>query len=156
MSHFILIFPVLLFSFVAHEYAHVWAALKQGDDTGYMLGRLTLNPLPHLDPFMSIIVPIGLYVMTNGAFTFGGPKPAPVTPRNFRNYRRGDLVVSSAGVIMNLILALVCAGVFVLIGFVGRATFFVPGFWNVLLWPVGMVATTVQSAIGAYSLPIVP
>jgi Zn-dependent protease len=223
VSHFILIVPVLLFSFVAHEYAHVWAALKQGDDTGYMLGRLTLNPLPHLDPFMSIIVPIGLYVMTNGAFTFGGPKPAPVTPRNFRNYRRGDLIVSSAGVVMNLILALVCAGVFVLIGFVGAevgalrglmgtlqtmvsfgvwfnvllaffnlipippldgsrllyhalppawgaryrqlggfgfmllmATFFVPGFWNVLLWPVGMVTTTVQSAIGAYSLPIVP
>lgn len=119
MTHFILIFPILLFSFVAHEYAHVWTALKQGDDTGYMLGRLTLNPLPHIDPFMSIILPVGLYILSQGTFTFGGPKPAPVTPRNFKNFRRGDLIVSSAGIVMNLIVALVCAGLFVALGFVG-------------------------------------
>ena len=57
LGDFILILPVLVFSMVAHEYAHGAAALRQGDDTAYMLGRLTLNPLPHIDPVQSILIP---------------------------------------------------------------------------------------------------
>ena len=98
MKEFLLVLPVLLFSVVAHEYAHAWTAYRQGDPTAYALGRLTLNPVPHIDPFMSVLVPIGLWLLSNGAFTFGAAKPVPVEPRNFRRYRLGDIVVSSAGV----------------------------------------------------------
>lgn len=121
MTDFILVLPILLFSVVAHEYAHGWTALRQGDPTALMLGRLTLNPLPHIDPVMSVLVPVGLWVLSHGAFTFGAARPVPVNPRNFRNYRRGDLVVSSAGIVMNLLLAAACAGVFVLLGVAGHA-----------------------------------
>jgi Zn-dependent protease len=121
VAEFLLILPILLLSVVAHEYAHAWAAYRQGDTTAYMLGRLTFNPLPHIDPFMSIIVPVGLWLLSKGAFTFGAAKPVPVNPRNYRHYRRGDIIVSSAGIVMNALIALVCAGVFVVLGLTGRA-----------------------------------
>ncbi len=118
MQDFILAAPILLFSLVAHEYAHARTALWQGDDTAFMLGRVTLNPLPHIDPIMTILVPAILWFSTNGAFVFGGAKPVPVVPRKYRNYVQGDLIVSSAGVITNFILALVCAGLFLVFGVV--------------------------------------
>jgi Zn-dependent protease len=102
---------------VAHEYAHGAAAYRQGDDTAYMLGRLTFNPLPHIDPWMSVLLPALLWFGSDGRFVFGGAKPVPVNPRNYRRYRRGDLIVSSAGVITNVAIALGCALVFALIGF---------------------------------------
>jgi Zn-dependent protease len=113
---FILALPILLFSVVAHEYAHAWAAYGQGDDTAYALGRLTLNPLPHIDPMMSVIVPIALYLLTHGAFIFGAARPVPVNPRNYRHYRRGDVIVSSAGIITNLFLGVVCTLLFGALG----------------------------------------
>jgi Zn-dependent protease len=119
VKDFLLVLPVLLFSVVAHEYAHAWTAYRQGDPTAQLLGRLTLNPLPHIDPFMSVLFPVGLWFLSHGAFTFGAAKPVPVNPRNFRNYRRGDLIVSSAGIVMNLILAVACAALFVALGVVG-------------------------------------
>src|SRR5438034_10640072 len=93
--------PVLLFSVVAHEYAHAEAAYRQGDDTAYMLGRLTLNPLKHIDPFMTVLLPALLYV-SHAGFLFGSAKPVPVNPRKYRNYRRGDIIVSLAGIGANL------------------------------------------------------
>ena len=107
---------MLLFAVVAHEFAHGWAALKQGDDTAYKLGRLTLNPVPHIDPVMTILVPAALWFATSGQFTFGAAKPVPIVPRNFRNYRKGDLIVSSAGVVTNAILAVVCTLLFIGLG----------------------------------------
>ena len=116
LSNFVLALPMLVFAMVAHEYAHAVTALRQGDDTAYMLGRVTLNPLPHIDPVMSILMPALIWFATNGAYTFGGAKPVPVNPRKYRNYVRGDLLVSAAGVTMNLMLSLVCAVVFILLG----------------------------------------
>src|SRR5689334_11009559 len=87
---------------VAHEYAHAEAAYRQGDPTAYMLGRLTLNPLKLIDPFMTILLPIGLWIASSGAYTFGGAKPVPVNPRNYRNFVRGDIIVSLAGIAVNL------------------------------------------------------
>ena len=107
-----------MFSLVAHEYAHGVAALRQGDDTAYMLGRLTLNPLPHIDPVMSVLMPALLLFVSGGRFAFGGAKPVPVNPRKYRNYKRGDIIVSAAGVVTNLGLSLVCALLFVVLGFV--------------------------------------
>ncbi len=124
MIDFLLLLPVLLFSVVAHEYAHAWTAFRQGDPTAYMLGRLTLNPLPHIDPMMSVVFPAMLFWLSSLAghpFTFGAAKPVPVNPRNYRNYRRGDLIVSSAGIVTNLILAPVCALLFVGLGLAGDA-----------------------------------
>jgi Zn-dependent protease len=106
--------PVLLFSVVAHEYAHAEAAYRQGDDTAYLLGRLTLNPLKHIDPVMSLIVPFFLWRL--GAPVFGAAKPVPVNPRKYRNYRRGDIIVSLAGIVTNLGLFVLSAAVFAIAG----------------------------------------
>jgi Zn-dependent protease len=112
---------MLVFAMVAHEYAHAATALRQGDDTAYMLGRVTLNPLPHIDPWMSILLPALLWFGSGGNFTFGGAKPVPVNSRKFRNYVKGDILVSAAGVTTNLILSVVWAGAFVLVGLVARS-----------------------------------
>jgi Zn-dependent protease len=122
VADLVLALPILLFSVVAHEYAHAWTAYRQGDDTAFALGRLTLNPLPHIDPVMSVLFPIGLYMMTSAAghpFTFGAAKPVPVDPRKFREYRRGDLIVSSAGIVTNLALGVASAALFAAAGFLG-------------------------------------
>jgi Zn-dependent protease len=119
---FLLFLPVLLFSVVAHEVAHGWVAHKQGDDTALMLGRITLNPIPHLDPIGSLLVPAVLWFSGSG-FLFGWARPVPVNSRNFRDFRRGDILVSLAGVGANLVLVLVClviaAGAFALSAAVG-------------------------------------
>jgi Zn-dependent protease len=104
---------------VAHEYAHAEAAYRQGDDTAYMLGRLTLNPLKHIDPLMSIIVPFVLWKI--GAPPFGAAKPVPVNPRKYRQFRRGDIIVSLAGIAVNLGLFVACTAGFALVGWVGGA-----------------------------------
>jgi Zn-dependent protease len=110
-----------VFSLVAHEYAHGYAALKQGDDTALMQGRLTLNPLPHIDPWLTVIMPALLWFGSKGAFTFGGAKPVEVRPDRYRNFRRGDIIVSLAGVATNLVIAVVCTLLFILVGLIGRA-----------------------------------
>jgi len=120
LDNFLLAVPVLLFSMVAHEYAHGYAALKQGDPTAQQLGRLTWNPIKHIDPFLTILMPVMLYWASNGAFIFGGAKPVPVNPRNYRNYRRGDIIVSLAGIATNLLLFPLCALIIVGLGLLGR------------------------------------
>ncbi len=110
--------PVLLFSMVAHEYAHAEAAYRQGDDTAYMLGRLTLNPLKHIDPFMTVLLPVMLWFASGGTYTFGGAKPVPVNPRKYRTFVRGDVIVSLAGIAVNLVLFVVCGGLYALVGMV--------------------------------------
>lgn len=112
--------PVLLFSVIAHEYAHGYAALKQGDTTALSLGRLTWNPLKHIDPFMTVILPAVLIYTTGGRVVLGGAKPVPVNPRNYRNFKRGDIIVSLAGVTVNLLIALAAVVVFVVVGLLGR------------------------------------
>ena len=121
IENFIVAAPVLLFSMVAHEYAHGYAAYKQGDPTAYQLGRLTWNPAKHIDPFMTVLLPALLWITSNGRFVFGGAKPVPVDPRNYKNYRRGDIIVSLAGVATNFVLAGICALLVVPLGLLGRA-----------------------------------
>ena len=115
---------MLVFALTAHEYAHAVTALRQGDDTAYLLGRVTLNPIPHIDPWMSLLLPALLYFGTQGAFTFGGAKPVPVNPRKYRKYVRGDILVSAAGVATNFVLAFVFAFLYVVLGLLSQA---VPG-----------------------------
>lgn len=105
MEAFILI-VVLLGSIVVHEVAHAWQARREGDDTAEKLGRITLNPIPHLDPLGSFIVPALLYLSGSGIF-FGWAKPVPVNPTKYRSYVAGDIRVSLAGIVSNLILAVI-------------------------------------------------
>ncbi len=109
-----------MFSVVAHEYAHAEAAYRQGDTTAYMLGRLTLNPLKHIDPVMTILLPVILY-LSHAGFLFGSAKPVPVNPRNYRNYRKGDIIVSLAGIAVNLALFVVSTILFAGVGMVGAS-----------------------------------
>lgn len=108
----------MLFSMVAHEYAHGEAAYRQGDTTAYMLGRLTFNPLKHIDPVLTILLPIMLLSM--GGPPFGGAKPVPVNPRYYRDYSAGDVVVSVAGIVTNLVLFVVFTIGFALVGLLAR------------------------------------
>jgi Zn-dependent protease len=97
---------ILILSVMVHEVAHGFMAYKEGDPTAKLAGRLTLNPLKHIDPMGTIIIPL-LLAITNAGFMFGWAKPVPYNPNNFRNRRRGTLLVASAGIIMNLIIAVV-------------------------------------------------
>ena len=106
---------------VAHEYAHGWVAMKNGDPTAYQLGRLTWNPIKHIDPFMTIILPVVMLIGSHGQIALGGAKPCPVNPRNFRNYKRGDIIVSLAGVAVNAVIAVACTIAIILLGMLGRA-----------------------------------
>lgn len=106
ISHLAVAFLPVLLGIILHEVAHGWAALRCGDPTARMLGRLTLNPVPHIDPMgMGVFVFTALFT----PFVFGWAKPVPVNPRHFRNYRRGMLLVSAAGPLTNMLLALTFA-----------------------------------------------
>jgi Zn-dependent protease len=129
---FLLIMPVLLFSVIAHEYAHGYAALKQGDNTALMLGRLTWNPIKHIDPFMTVLLPLMLWFGSGHRLLLGGAKPVPVNPRNYRNFKRGDIIVSLAGVFVNLLLAIASVILFILVGLVGRAVPAAAGTFGIL------------------------
>ncbi|MCC6140227.1 MAG: site-2 protease family protein [Nitrospira sp.] len=98
----------LLLAMVLHEYAHGWAADKCGDSTAKQQGRLTLNPLAHIDPLGTIILPL-LCLALPGSFLLGWAKPVPIDPRNMRQPRRDMALVAAAGPGMNLVIAIVCA-----------------------------------------------
>lgn len=103
---FLVFFPVFLFSLSFHEASHAWAANRLGDPTAKMLGRLTLNPLAHIDWIGTVLFPLMMFLMP-GLLLFGWAKPVPVDPRNLRGGRRGNLKVGAAGPISNLLLAVV-------------------------------------------------
>jgi Zn-dependent protease len=109
-----------LFSVVAHEYAHAEAAYRQGDDTAYMLGRLTFNPLKHIDPIMTVALPVLLW-LSHAGFIFGGAKPVPVNPRKYRKFVRGDVIVSLAGIAVNLVLFVIFTVLFAIVGLFGQS-----------------------------------
>jgi Zn-dependent protease len=93
---------ILIVSIVAHEVAHGLAALWQGDRTAKDAGRLTLNPIAHVDIVGSILVPVGLFLLSS-PFLFGWAKPVPINPYNFRNVKYGEALVAFAGPLVNII-----------------------------------------------------
>ncbi len=129
-KYLLLVAPVLLFSIIAHEYAHGYAALKQGDMTAYKLGRLTWNPIKHIDPWMSIVLPLMLYFAHLPPLA--GAKPVPINPSNYRNYRRGDIIVSLAGIAANIAIAIACTIAVAIIGLLGRLVPAVSGVCSIL------------------------
>jgi len=99
---------ILVFSAILHEVAHGWVADRLGDPTARLLGRLTLNPIPHIDPLMSILLPLVL-ILTGSPIVFGAAKPVPVDPFNLRDGRRDMALVSLAGPITNFLIAAIAA-----------------------------------------------
>lgn len=100
-------FIIIIFSAVIHEYAHGWMADRLGDPTARLSGRLTINPLAHIDPFGTFLLPASLYLISNGRFLFAYAKPVPVNPFNLRNMRYGSAIVAFAGPASNIFIAVV-------------------------------------------------
>lgn len=105
---------VLIFSAVFHEVAHGFVADRLGDPTARLLGRLTLNPIPHIDPFMSILLPL-ILILSGSPVIFGAAKPVPVDIFNLRDGRRDMALVSLAGPLTNVLIAIIFALIFKLI-----------------------------------------
>jgi len=103
---FIFIIIILIFSVILHELAHGYSALMLGDPTAKYSGRLTLNPLKHIDPFGSVILPLILYILP-GSLIFGWAKPVPYNPYNLRNQKWGEAIVAISGPLTNILIALV-------------------------------------------------
>ena len=110
------------------------------DNTAQSLGRLTFNPLKHLDPWMSLLLPAMLWFGSGGRFLFGGAKPVPVNPRKYRHYRRGDIIVSLAGIATNLVLVVVfvalAIGVGIVAGTSGMGGSTLAALQGIMLWGV--------------------
>ena len=104
---------VILFAISFHESAHAWSALQFGDTTARDQGRISLNPIRHIDPFGSILLPLILYIFSG--MIFGAAKPTPVNLRNTRNPRLANLVVSAAGPLSNFLLAGIGIGLLIVI-----------------------------------------
>ena len=113
VSHLVIFMVVLLLAISAHEAGHAWMSYKFGDDTAYMLGRVTLNPIAHTDPIGTLLIPIVAFVF--GAIggglgsipLIGWGKPTPVNPRKWTNYKLANVMVSIAGILANIILAVI-------------------------------------------------
>ena len=106
---FLIISPLLLVSLVLHELAHGWVAWKLGDPTAKLHGRLTLNPLKHLDTWGTVMLAV-TFLGSGGRFFFGWAKPVPISPWHFKDPQRGMMLVGAAGPLTNYLLALVAAG----------------------------------------------
>src|ERR1700744_4850732 len=104
----------VIFAITLHEAAHGYVALMLGDNTAYVLGRVSFNPMRHIDPIGTIAIPLILYFVTSGAFMFGYAKPVPVAFGNLRNPRWGSLWVAAAGPASNFVQALLWGVVLVL------------------------------------------
>jgi len=104
-------FALLLVAMTVHEFAHGLVAYKLGDSTAKLSGRLTLNPLAHIDPFWTVLLPLVLFLSTAGHFVFGAAKPVPVNYWSLKNPKRDMVWIGLAGPLANFILAFIIAGI---------------------------------------------
>ncbi len=105
-------FLIIIPSAIIHEYAHGWMAFQLGDNTAKYAGRLTIDPRAHIDKWGTILMPLGLFLLTGGRFMFAYAKPVPYNPYNLKNQKWGPALVGLAGPFANLLLA-ICFGVMV-------------------------------------------
>jgi len=101
--------PAILIAITFHEVAHGWVANKLGDPTAKFMGRLTLNPLAHIDPVGTVLMPALLIIFSQGQFVFGYARPVPINPFNFKNPRKGMALSAAGGPITNILLAAISA-----------------------------------------------
>ncbi len=138
----------VLFAITVHEAAHGYAARHFGDNTAYMLGRITLNPIKHIDPIGTILVPLGLYFATAGAFLFGYAKPVPVDFGSLRNPKKDMVWVALAGPASNLVQALGWAIAFYMVTAMGITE----TFW-VSMCKAGILVNVVMFVFNLFQLP---
>lgn len=136
---------VLILSVVIHEVAHGWAANALGDPTARLQGRLSLNPIRHIDPIGSVLIP-AILVLTNSSFLFGWAKPVPYNPYNLKNQRWGEAIVGGAGVATNLLIA-------VLFALIARTAF---GAGMVEFATLASLVTLVNLSLGLFNLIPIP
>ena len=146
---YIIIVVVLLFSVIVHEVAHGFVAYKRGDSTAKLLGRLTLNPIYHIDIFGSIVLPVILMLM--GAPVFGWAKPVPVNMYNLKNPKTDMVFVSLAGITANFLLA-ACAGILMFI----IRTFFVDADVMVSMYVILQYVIVVNIVLFIFNLIPIP
>ena len=115
---------ILIPSAIFHEYAHGWLADRLGDHTARYAGRLTLNPKAHFDLWGTFLLPVMLYIFTNGQLIFGYPKPVPVNPYNLRDQKWGPALVSAVGPLSNLLIAVAVGMVVRVVGLNDGTIFF--------------------------------
>jgi Zn-dependent protease len=144
IAHILIQIFVVLFAITVHEASHGWAAYKMGDPTAHAMGRITLNPIAHIDPIGTILFPLILVIM--GAPPFGWAKPVPVNPLNLRNPRKDNLIISAAGPLSNFSVAFIsflCIKLFIIVnpsllyssrGFPGPAE----GIFMILYWTIAI------------------
>jgi len=106
---FAISFALLLIAMTVHEFAHGLVAYKLGDPTARFSGRLTLNPLAHIDPFWTLLLPLVLFLSSSGHFVFGAAKPVPIDYRALKNPKRDIIWIGLSGPLANLILAFIIA-----------------------------------------------
>ena len=155
----VLAYFVLLFAITIHEAAHGWAANKLGDPTAYNLGRVTLNPIPHIDPIGTLILPI--FMMLTQIPFFGWAKPVPVNPMNLRNPRRDNLWISAAGPISNFTAATGCFILIRIVKAVNPQAFYTSGLSGgpqpvqglILVLYLGMVINTFLAVFNLIPIP---
>ena len=136
---------VLIFSIILHEVAHGYAAQSLGDPTAKLAGRLTLNPISHIDPIGSILIP-AMLVFTHAGIMFGWAKPVPYNPYNLKNQRWGEAIVGAAGVATNLTIA-------VLFAFIAR---FTAGQGMAEFASLAAVVVLVNLSLGLFNLIPIP
>jgi len=113
---FIIVIGAIIFSVILHEVMHGWVAEKLGDPTARVMGRITLNPIPHIDPLMTLLLPISMYLLSGGSFLFAAARPVPVNPMYFKEGKKDMALVALAGPLTNVGIAIAVAGVFHAIG----------------------------------------
>jgi len=117
----VIVLVVILFSMTLHEAMHAYASYWLGDDTAKVMGRLSLNPIKHIDPVLTILMP--LLLALSGMPIFGGAKPVPFNPQNLRFGEWGMAIVALAGPLTNLLIAFLSFGLWVLVGYPGQSPF---------------------------------
>lgn len=145
-----LILP-LLFAIVVHEVAHGWVANKLGDKTAMVMGRLTLNPIKHIDPIGTLLVP-GLLLLIGSPFLFGWAKPVPVNFNNLRNPKRDMALVAAAGPFSNLIMAII----WVLVMKLGIMLFHGGMTWSIALVYMGQFGVIINVVLMVLNLIPIP
>ncbi len=149
--------PILI-AVTFHEVAHGYVAYLQGDRTAKSMGRLTLNPLAHIDPIGTVFMPLALLVLTRGQFVFGYAKPVPINPYNFRNPRKGMALSALAGPLTNMVIAII-SGVLLAYALLPLASITGPDTFSRIIKPVGEMlkqSVWINLLLAAFNLIPIP